>query len=132
MKTEKQKLISRIPSWGLALLTALLSMVLIIFLASLLDLIPGIDENLVGGFAYISLGVIIATACYFICRHNPISIWYVPILCNTMGIISAIVEPNFWITSMWILFCAGWILSLAGAISGAIAGKRSISRAIPE
>ena len=60
------------------------------------------------------------------------SIWYVPILCNASGIISAIVEPNFWTTSLWIVICGGWVLSLIGAISGAMVGKHSTLRTIPK
>ena len=125
MKTKKQKSLFGIPSWGLSLLTALLSLIILIFLASLLSSIPKIGENLGEGIAYISYDIIIAIACFFICRHNPKSIWYVPIICNTIGVISAIVEPNFWITSLWIVMCGGWILSLIGAISGALIGRRA-------
>jgi len=132
MKTKEKKYLFGIPSWGLSLLTALLSVIILLFLASLLGSISKIDENISEGIAYIIYDIIIAIACFFICRHNPKSIWYVPILCNTMGIISAIVEPNFWITSLWIVICGGWVLSLIGAISGTMVGKRSILRAIPK
>lgn len=130
MKTKEKKSLFGIPSWGLSLLTALFSFIILFFLAGLLGSM--IDENISEGIAYISYDIIIAIACFFICRHNPKSIWYVPILCNTMGIISAIVEPNFWITSLWIVICGGWVLSLIGAISGAMVGKRSILRTIPK
>ena len=132
MKTKEQKSLFGIPSWGLSLLTALLSVIILLFLASLLGSISKIDENISEGIAYIIYDIIIAIACFFICRHNPKSIWYVPILCNTMGIISAIVEPNFWITSLWIVICGGWVLSLIGAISGAMVGNRSNLRVIPK
>ncbi len=124
MKTKKQKFLFRIPSWGLSIFTAILSLIILFSLAHLLSLIPNIDENFSEGIAYIIYDIFIAIACFFICRHNPKSIWYVPILCNIMGIISAIVEPNFWITSLWIFICGGWILSLIGAISGAMVGRK--------
>ena len=132
MKTKEPKYLFGIPSWGLSLLTALLSVVILFILAALLGSISKIDDNISEGIAYIIYDIIIAIACFFICRHNPKSIWYVPILCNTMGIISAIVEPNFWITSLWIVICGGWVLSLIGASSGAMVGKRSILRTIPK
>jgi len=122
---EKKSFFSQIPSWGLSLITAFVSLIFLILLASLLITIPKIGENLGEGIAYISYDILIAIACFFICRHNPKSIWYVPIICNSMGIIAAIVEPNFWITSLWIVICSGWILSLIGAISGALMGKRA-------
>jgi hypothetical protein len=128
---EKRYFFSKIPSWGLSLITAFVSLILLLVLASLLSSIPKIGENLSEVIAYISYDIIIAIACFFICRRNPKSIWYVPILCNTMGIISAIVEPNFWITSLWIVICGGWVLSLIGAISGAMVGRRVILRSNP-
>lgn len=125
MKTkEKKSLLSQIPSWGLSLITAFISLIFLLFLASLLVSIPKIGENLGEGIAYISYDILIAIACFFICRHNPKSIWYVPIICNAMGIIAAIVEPNFWISALWIVICSGWVLSLIGAISGALMGRR--------
>lgn len=127
MKTKEQKSLFGIPSWGLSLLTAILSLIILFLLASLLGSIPKIDKDFSEGIAYIIYDILIAIACFFICRHNPKSIWYVPILCNTMGIISAIVEPNFWITSLWIVICSGWLLSLIGAISGAIVGRKTFS-----
>lgn len=126
METKKKKsFFSRTPSWVLSLITAFLSVVVLMFLASILSdaaKLGDIGESI----AYISYGILIAIACFFICRYNPKSIWYVPILCNTVGIISAVVEPNFWITSLWMVICGGWVLSLLGAIAGTIAGQRSI------
>lgn len=132
MKTKEKKSLFGIPSWGLSLLTALLSTIILPFVASLLAYRMRIPENISEGIAYIIYDIIIVIACFFICRHNPKSIWYVPILCNTTGIIAAIVEPNFWITSLWIFICGGWVLSLIGAISGTMVGKRSILRAMPK
>jgi hypothetical protein len=132
MKTKEQKSLFGIPSWGLSILTAISSTIILFFLASLLPYITKIPENITEGIAYIIYDIIIAIACFFICRHNPKSIWYVPILSNTVGIISAIVEPNFWITGLWILICGGWVLSLIGSIIGTMVGKRSILGAIPK
>jgi ABC-type iron transport system FetAB permease component len=125
MKLKEQKRMLGLPSWGLSLIVAISALMILLFLAYLLSSIFK-NENIAEGIAYIIYDIIIATACFFICRNNPKSIWYVPILCNTMGIISAIVEPNFWITPLWIVICGGWILSLAGAINGALIGKRSL------
>ncbi len=123
---ERKPFLSRIPSWRQSLFTAILSFFILFLLADLLSFIPIIDEDFSTGIAYIIHDILIAAACFFICRHNPKSIWYAPILCNSMGIIVAIVEPHFWITSLWIYICGGWVLSLIAAISGAKVGKRSM------
>ena len=82
------------------------------------------NETVALGIAYIFYDIIIALACFFICRKNPKSVWYVPMLCNIPGIIAALVEPNFWTTPMWIVFLSGWVLSIISAIFGTKAGFR--------
>jgi hypothetical protein len=73
---------------------------------------------------YILYNLIIAGGCFYICWQNPKSVWYVPVLCNIIGIISAIIEPNFWISSLWIVICSGWLLSLISSITGAQFGRK--------
>ena len=95
MKNKKKNTLLGVPSWRLSLYTAVLSIVILISIATLLGSILNIDENLSEGIAYIMYDIFIATACFLICRHNPKSVWYVPILCNIMGIIPAFVEANY-------------------------------------
>ncbi len=123
MEIKKQKLLG-LPSWGLALLTAFVSIILLILIASLLGPILPIDKNLSEDIGYIIYGIIVAIACFFICKHNPKSVWYVPIIANIFGIFAAIVEPNFWITYLWILICGGWVLSIIASILGRVVGQR--------
>lgn len=126
-KRNDQKLLFGLPSWGLSLIVALTSFMIVMFLGyMLIDIVK--DENIGSGIAYIIYDILIAIACFYICKNNPKSIWYVPIFCNIPGIISALVEPNFWITPLWMVICGGWVLSLIGAIIGANVGKRSILR----
>jgi len=124
MATKEKKLIG-LPSWGLALLTAFLSLIFLFFLSALLGSLLPIDKNISEGIAYIVFNILIAAACFFFCKQNPKSVWYVPIICNAVGIISAIVEPNFWITDLWIFICSGWLLSIIAAIVGSVIGHRS-------
>jgi len=124
--TGKKSFLSGIPSWGLALLTLLLAFVVLMIVG---DIIAGIfnisDENTAAELTFYMLyNVIIAAGCFFICRHDYRSTWFVPVLCNAAGIFSAIVEPNFWITPLWMVICGGWILSLAAALAGAYLGKK--------
>jgi hypothetical protein len=74
---------------------------------------------------YLLNDIVITVCCYFIVKKYPSSIWYVPLICNLVGIIAAIVEPSFWITSMWIPVCGGWVLSIIASIIGAMVGKRT-------
>jgi hypothetical protein len=124
METKvKKSFLFGIQPWALSLLTAFLGLLFLFLLAGLLADVAKLGDN--GELiAYICYDIVIAIGCFFICRKNPESIWYVPIICNTMGIISAIVEPSFWITPLWILICSGWVLSLIGAIIGSVLGHR--------
>ena len=124
---RKEKKLLGLPSWGLALLTAFVSLIFLFGSAALLGPLLPIDKNISEGIAYVVFNVLVAAACFFICKHNPNSVWYVPIICNAVGIISAIVEPNFWITDLWIFICGGWVLSIIGATIGAVVGHRSVS-----
>jgi hypothetical protein len=117
---EKKSFLSRIPSWALSVITVLLSFILLFLLADTFGEVIG----------YISYDIVIVIACFFICMKNPKSVWYVPIICNIVGIMAAFGEENFyWLSTLWIIICGGWVLSLIGAIIGARIGRRLIQRA---
>ncbi|TSA24200.1 MAG: hypothetical protein D4R67_12305 [Bacteroidetes bacterium] len=128
METKKKSSIfSDIPSWALALLTLIGAFIVLFGLGEGVGNILNIDENIAGAIPYIIFDVLIAVACYFIVKQNPRSIWYVPLICNVTGIIAAVVEPTFWVTSLWILICGGWLLSLAASFLGMWVGRRGIT-----
>lgn len=106
-RSKKQNLWG-IPSWGLALLTMVLAFVVLMIVGDILTAIFKIPEsNGVDLAFYILYNLIIAGGCFYICRQNPKSIFYVPVLCNIVGIISSIVEPTFWSGSLWMVICGG-------------------------
>jgi hypothetical protein len=113
-----------IPSWGFALLTMFLAFVVLMVVSDIIAGIFKIPEGKGDLVFYILYNLIIAGGCFFICRQNPKSIIYVPVLCNVIGIISAIVEPTFWIGSLWIVICGGWALSIIVSIIGARLGSK--------
>jgi hypothetical protein len=127
MKSKKNNFLSKIPSWGLALLAAFSTVVLLMILGIIVGPIIKPYGYIAEAIPYVSYAIIISIACFYICKHNPKSVLYVPILGNPFGIISAIIEPNFWTTAMWIFVCGGWVLSIIGAISGAMIGKKILS-----
>jgi heme/copper-type cytochrome/quinol oxidase subunit 4 len=83
------------------------------------------NKDIGSGIAYIIYGVIIAVSCYFICRKNPDSLWYAPVICNATGIIAAIFLPSFWAGGMWVVIACGWLISLIASINGAFTGRGS-------
>ena len=115
-----------IPSWGLALLTMFLAFVVLMVVGDILTAIFKIPEsNGVDLAFYIIYNLIIAGGCFYICRQNPKSIFYVPVLCNIVGIIASIVEPTFWSGALWMVICGGWVLSIIASFIGASIGKRT-------
>jgi len=115
-----------IPSWGLALLTMFLAFVVLMVVGDIINAIFKTPEsNGVDLAFYILYNLIIAVGCFYICRQNPKSIFYVPVLCNIIGIISSIVEPTFWSGSLWMVICGGWALSIIASFIGASIGKRT-------
>ncbi len=116
MRTVREKsFLKGIVSFGLSLLTAFLSFFILFLIAYPFGEVIG----------YIIYDIVIVMACYFLCRMNPGSIWYVPIICNIVGVIGAFGEENFyWISTLWIIICGGWVLSIIFSILGSLAGKR--------
>ena len=121
---RKNSFLAGIPSWGFALLTVFFAFFFLMIVGDILAAIFKIPEGKGDLVFYILYNLIIIGGCFFICRQNPKSILYVPILCNIIGIISAIVEPTFWKGSLWIVICSGWALSIIASIIGMLVGKR--------
>jgi hypothetical protein len=72
--------------------------------------------------------LIIAVACFYLVRKNPISIWFVPLICNAygiLGIIYAIADTTFWKESYGIMLCFGLVLSITTSIIGAQKGRKT-------
>ena len=106
------------PSALLALITFFVSLFLLFGIGE------GIGGEIGENLAYILSDLVIAICCYIIIKHNPRSFWYVPVICNLIGIIAAIGEHNFWITTMWIYNVSGWVISVIASIIGARNGRK--------
>jgi hypothetical protein len=111
------------PSYALSILTAIVSFILIFLIAAFLDFLGMKNEDTVSDIAYICYDIVVAIACFLICRKDPNSIWYAPLICNAAGIIAAFAESTFWVSEMWIIYGGGWLLSLAAALSGVFVAR---------
>ncbi|MFY9153103.1 MAG: hypothetical protein WAO52_13890 [Prolixibacteraceae bacterium] len=115
----------KVPAFVQAFISALVITLILFILDDLLVSLAGLEET--GEIiTYICYDILIAMACFYLSRKNPKSAWYIFIICNAAGILSAISEPNFWISNIWILICSGWLLSLITSILGARKGKRKV------
>ncbi len=136
MKTNKRKsILAAIRSMGLALIILVVSTWFIIgvFYEMLGEKIkyehPNIWLSQYWDILVLVLYIlIIAVACFYLVRKNPMSIWFVPLICNAYGIVGivyAIVENTFWKESDGIILCFGLVLSITTSIIGARIGKRN-------
>jgi hypothetical protein len=123
----KKSFLESFPS-GVSALLSLIVFTFILFVVG--DLLDSFDPS--SAITYALFGLLSATACFFIIKQNPKSIWYVPLIINAFLIFSAVVEENFWRPPpdnlpgipMWIPICSGWLLSIIASIIGAWVGKR--------
>ena len=123
-KTNRSFL-NNIPSGAQAVLWVIVSTLILFGLGEGVGNIFDINKNVAGAIPYLIFDLLIVVGCFYIVKWNPKSIWYVPLICNVIGIIAAIIEPTFWKTSLWMLICGGWVLSVAAALIGARVGKRA-------
>jgi hypothetical protein len=111
-----------IPSWILSLLAILLiAIILGIINSSSISNSNWWSDN----YSYITFGVLIAIACFFICWNDPKSVWYTPLLCNIWTPFIAIFDEGFWTTSLGVICISGFCLSIITAIIGAKIGQRA-------
>lgn len=124
----KKSFLASFPS-GVSALLSLIVFTIVLFVVG--ELVQSFDGG--GITAYSLFGLLSSTACFFIIKQNPKSIWYVPLIINAFLIFSAIIEPYFWrnppevpsgIPPMWIPVCSGWVLSIVVSIIGARMGRR--------
>ena len=128
MKTNRKKsFLSGIPSWALAALSFIAAFLLFFILGEIGGMMD-IDAKIGEPILYIIYGIFIAVCCFLIVRQNPRSLFYVPIISNLLGIIIAITSSKFWMTSEWIYFCIGWVLSIIASIIGYYIGRKSAGK----
>jgi cell division protein FtsW (lipid II flippase) len=131
-KEVKKSGLAGIPAWGLSLMTFFVSIVLIFILNDeSASEIPGYSSTEI--IKTIFYSIVIAVACFFICKTHPKSVWYTPIICNSFGIIAiiiAIITPHHFTTAEpWIFWGSSFLLSIIGSIVGTMIGQRIINQA---
>ncbi|MEI7726090.1 MAG: hypothetical protein WCK09_13360 [Bacteroidota bacterium] len=132
MKTKTNRsFLYDIPSGAQSILWVIITTLILFGLGEGVGNIFKINKEIAGAIPYIIVDILIAVGCFYIVKWNPKSIWYVPLICNVIGIIAAIVEPTFWKTSLWMLNCGGWVLSIIASYLGARAGKMPDAPATP-
>ncbi|WP_297093748.1 hypothetical protein [uncultured Draconibacterium sp.] len=111
------------PAWAWSLLTFFLSIILLFIVSGFHDFFEIV--------AYTSYIILIAIACFFICRAHPESVWYTPVICNLLAIISILVFVfrEFETLSELMFWVSNFVVSVVGAIVGAKIGRRKSNKA---
>jgi len=126
-KRVKKSPFAGIPAWALSILTLVALIIPIVFLED-----PKSTElstfQIIG---YIFCVIFLTVACFFICRLHPKSVWYTPVICNVIGIVAIIVYffTDLSDLSELVLWGSSLVLSVIGAMVGAMIGRRRISQA---
>lgn len=108
-------------SWVYSVLAGIFAAFVLFLVSEFLHGLTSLNDD-IGLICYV---VVAAAAGFAICRSQPKSVWFAPIICNAAGILSACIEPTFWRTSMWMIVGAGWGISLCAAVAGASIGRQS-------
>lgn len=111
LRNSTSSFFSTLPSGVLAVFTWIIATIVMFVVGSAFE-----HYDRVSTIAYLLNAVIIAAGCFFIIRANPKSIWYVPFICNISSILSAVREPDFWRSPVWIPVCSGWVLSIIASL----------------
>jgi hypothetical protein len=122
-----RSLISLMPSWALAFGATTISYVVLMLAARILGEFKSLSSTAVNITVFIIYGLITGLACFLICRKYPGSWWHVPVICNIIGMTSAVGEPGFWSGILWKLFGIGWGLSIIGTLAGVMVGRKRIT-----
>lgn len=119
---EKESYLHVYPAWAWALVTFFISIILLF----IMDNQRGFFE-VIANILYI---ILIAIACFYICKAHPESVWYTPIICNILAFVSLLVfiftdlntisELIFWLSS--------FVVSAVGAIIGSKIGRKKIKQ----
>ena len=127
-KKPKKSRLAESPAWGLSLITLAVSPLIFIALDSIgsLKIFSDSSSEIILFSFY---PILIAVACFFICRTHPKSVWYTPVICNAMIILPVFLDPNFGTGPGSIILGSSFVLSVIGAIVGAIIGRRIINQA---
>jgi len=126
-KRVKKSPFAGIPAWALSILTLVALIIPIVFLED-----PKSTElstfQIIG---YIFCVIFLTVACFFIFRLHPKSVWYTPVICNVIGIVAIIVYffTDLSDLSELVLWGSSLVLSVIGAMVGAMIGRRRISQA---
>lgn len=111
-----------------AVFVAIISTCFLILASAIFGLLIPVGEKASAIIAYLTYDLSVAVGCYYLCMKNPGSIWFVPLICNVTGIVTAFSEPNFWHNILWILILFGWMVSLIASIWGHDVGSRKNDR----
>lgn len=122
-KKMRRDFLKGVPVWLQALMLAMVALLLLFILAGIAGMITVFSADYGEQAGYLFHAVFIAAGCFYICRRHPKSLWYVLLIANVFVFVSAIIEPTFWTTSLWIFLGCSLPLSVIAAFFGAQKAK---------
>jgi len=119
MKKSRTYFLKGVPVWLQALMLAMVSLLVLFFVAAILGQFVFFAQNIGEPGAYALHAVLLSVGCFFIVRQYPKTAWYVPLIANVFVFLSAAIEPTFWSSHLYLWFGSALPLSYFGAWLGA-------------
>lgn len=111
-----------VQSLGLVLLTVMAEVIVYISV-----IVEGLiePEIMSGSLGFFTFSLVNATCCFFIVKHKPISIWFVPFIINAFLLVMAFFNTAFRIDPWWAPVVSGWVLCIMASVMGALMRRRT-------
>ncbi|HUX95041.1 MAG TPA: hypothetical protein VMV47_04850 [Bacteroidales bacterium] len=106
------------PAWVISLIAAFL----VFFIQAILSSYIGQP------LSYVIWSLMMASASFLICILHPKHVWIVPLICNILVILPAMVDDKFWSTSFGLILGLGVVFSVLMAHFGALLGRQRENR----
>jgi hypothetical protein len=126
-----KSIISKNPPWLSSVATSAFSLILpflFVGVVSVIGMFFDLHNEVLGNFiAYLCTGIAVAIMCFLICKAHPKSIWYTPLICNAITLLSGLgnyIEGSPFFNEA-LPFGIGWILSIIASIWGASIGRHA-------
>lgn len=123
MKTKKAISFSAVAKSLVLALIAVLAEVIVYITVIIEGIVQ--PEVMVGSLGLFMVSVLNAFFCFFIVKHNPISILFVPLIINVFIMVMAFFNTANWLDSWWVPVASGWVLCLMASIIGLLIRKRT-------
>ena len=82
-------------------------------------------ELMNNSLSFFIVSLVNAIFCFFIVKHNPLSILFVPLVINAFILMMAFFNAAFWLDPWWVPVVTGYVVCMMASIIGVLMRKKS-------